>query len=325
MAISDAARSLLTLCAIRVEGKSPDWSLLARSALAGRLDALLDGAIEGAASAKERKSQDLLRAGLTDLRDPRARVDQELEAAAAVGAHLVTVLDDDYPANLRLVHDLPPFLFIRGTLRLEDLRAVAVVGTRQVSDLGVARAARMSRELVAAGVTVTSGLARGVDTAAHTAALDAGGRTVAVMGTGITRCYPAENKALAERITTAGALVSQFWPTRPPGRDTFPRRNRVTSGISQGTVVIEASSTSGAKMQARLAAEHGKRVWLIKSLVQEQDWAATMVADGRAREVASTQDVIVDLRAAGEIQQDQALRAAVPRDAEPPQLALDFG
>ena len=117
----------------------------------------------------------------------------------------------------------------------------------------------MSRLLAGQAATVVSGLAKGIDTAAHCAALDADGRTIAVLGTGITKCYPGENRDLAEAITAgSGVLVSQFWPTSPPSRFTFPRRNVVTSGISQGTIVIEATSTSGAKMQARLALDHGK-------------------------------------------------------------------
>lgn len=319
MIVSDHARQLLALCAIRVGGKSPDWSLIARVARDGGMGQLLAGIIPEPGAAATR-SLPLLRAGLADLEEANARVDVELEHGHAAGARLITVLDDDYPANLRLVSDLPPFLFVRGTLTREDLRAVAVVGTRNVTDSGRARAARMARELVDHGVAVTSGLAKGVDTAAHTAALEAGGRTIAVIGTGITRCYPAENKHLVERIVEHGAVVSQFWPTRAPGRDTFPRRNRVTSGISQGTVVIEASSTSGAKMQARLAAEHGKRVWLISSLVAEQPWAQTMVADGRAKAVATTGQVIEDLAAPEAV----ALAASRPAMADE-QLALDLG
>ena len=149
----------------------------------------------------------------------------------------------------------------------------------------------MSRRLTEQSVTVTSGLARGIDTAAHRGALGAGGRTIAVIGTGITRCYPAENRDLAEEIAASGALVSQFWPTRQPGKDTFPRRNVVTSGISQGTVVIEATSTSGAKMQARLAIEHGKKVFLLRSLVTCQPWAPDYVNRRGAIEVATVEEV----------------------------------
>lgn len=320
MIVSANDRRLLELCAIRVDGKSPDWSTLARAARAGGLDAMLTGVVPDAGPSAARTEQ-LLRIGLAELDDASERVQVELEAAESVDARLITVLDDDYPANLRLVDDLPPFLFVRGTITDEDLRAVAVVGTRNVSDLGRSRAGRMAKELVASGVTVASGLAKGVDTAAHTAALDAGGRTIAVVGTGITRCYPAENRDLAERIVGCGAVVSQFWPTRSPGRDTFPRRNRVTSGISQGTVVIEASSTSGAKMQARLAYEHGKRVWLIQSLVTDQPWARKMVSDGRAKEISATSEVIADLKDQRDLDLSQPTLAA-PAEV---QLALDLG
>lgn len=312
-----AAYQLLILCAIRVDGKSPDWSTLARVARSGNLSALLAGDVPeaGAAAARTRA---ILRKGLRDLADARARVDSELAAAAPLGARLVTVMDDEYPANLRLVDDLPPFVFVRGTIEHADLQAVAVVGTRRVTEVGRGRAARMARELAHAGVTVTSGLAKGVDTAAHLGALDAGGRTIAVLGTGITQCYPAENKSLAEAIVSRGALVSQFWPTRSPGRDTFPRRNRVTSGISQGTVVIEASNTSGAKMQARLAAEHGKRVWLIQSLVDTQEWAQQMVADGRARAIRTTPELLADLA------RPDAIEAAAKKAPKDAQLSLDI-
>ena len=155
----------------------------------------------------------------------------------------------------------------------------------------------MSRLLAEQGVTVVSGLATGIDTAAHRAALDAGARTIAVLGTGITKCYPSENRDLAEAITTSGALVSQFWPTSSPSRYTFPRRNVVTSGISQGTIVIEATSTSGARMQARLALDHGKKVFLIRSLVTSQPWAREYVGKRGAIEVADVDEVSAQLAA----------------------------
>jgi DNA processing protein len=161
----------------------------------------------------------------------------------------------------------------------------------------------MARLLAEQTVTVVSGMARGIDAAAHRAAIEAGGRTIAVFGTGITKCYPPENRELAEEIVRHGALVSQFWPTRNPGRDTFPRRNHVTSGISQGTVVIEASSTSGAKMQARLALEHGKKVFLVKSLVTDQTWAKTYVSKRGAIEVDDVDDVIQQLASPERVRQ----------------------
>jgi DNA processing protein len=282
---------LLTLCAIRIADKSPDWSLIARQAQdPGGLDLLYAGRITS--QVKDLPTQlQLLQRGLDDFDEASRRVSAELDAAWEVGARLSTVLDDDYPANLRLVPNLPPFLFYRGELRSSDARSVAVVGTRNCTEPGVKRAARMAGALVDQDVTVTSGLAAGIDTVAHATTLERGGRTIAVIGTGITKCYPAQNAALAERIVDSGAVVSQFWPTARAAQWTFPRRNVVTSGISQGTVVVEASKTSGAKMQARLALEHGKLVFLMRALVTNELWAQGYLKRG-AIEVAEVEDVI---------------------------------
>ena len=292
MDVTETQYRILQLCAIRIDRESVDWSLIARQAQdPGGLNELWHGIVREK-SAAARRSVPILRRGLRDAAPLAQRVDAELKAAAAADARLVTVADDAYPANLRLIPNLPPFLFYRGDLREEDARSVAVVGTREATDKGLERAGKMARLLAERAVTVISGLARGIDTAAHRAALAAGSRTIAVFGTGITRCYPAENRDLAAEIARSGALVSQFWPTHPPGRDTFPRRNVVTSGISQGTVVIEASSTSGAKMQARLAIEHGKKVFLVHSLVRSQKWASEYVERRGAIEVADVDEVV---------------------------------
>ncbi|WP_425830635.1 DNA-processing protein DprA [Streptomyces fractus] len=292
--IDEAHLRLLALCSLRTEGKSVDWSVLARAALNGHLDDLCEGFIpEDSASA--RKAVPILRQALQDqpLSTHLPRVEDELQKADAVESRLVTVLDPDYPANLRTVPDLPPFLFYRGKLdQSGDARSVAVVGTRDASEIGLSRARRVSRELSEAGFAISSGLARGVDTEAHRTALHFGRRTIAVIGTGITRCYPKENWDLAEEIADTGLLISQFWPTRSPGRDTFPRRNHVTSGISLGSVVIEASGTSGAKMQARIAAEQGRSVLLLQSLVDSQPWAHKMVDAQRATMVTGVEQMI---------------------------------
>jgi DNA processing protein len=210
---------------------------------------------------------------------------------------LITVLDEEYPSNLRRVYDRPPFLFVRGTLTKDDARSVAIVGTRRASDAGRALAREMAAALSERGVTVISGMAAGIDTEAHTATLDAGGRTIAVMGTGIDRVYPKQNEALAERIAENGALLSQFWPGAPPRGTNFPLRNVVTSGVAIGTIVIEASSTSGAKMQARLALEHGKRLLLVESLVLQEEWAQQYKSRRGAQVVRGIDDVIAALEA----------------------------
>ncbi len=303
MEVTERQRRLLALCAIRVDGASVDWSLIARQAqFEEGLDALWAGRLfETSAAAK--RCLPVLRRGIRDAEPLAERVGAEIQAAEQARARLVTVLDEDYPPNLRLIPNLPPFLFYRGTLGEADTRSVAVVGTRGASAAGIERAARLSGLLVNHHVTVISGLARGIDTAVHQAALDSGGRTIAVLGTGITRCYPPENRELADQIAAAGVVVSQFWPTRAPGKDTFPRRNVVTSGLSQGTVVIEASQTSGAKMQARLALEHGKKVFLVTTLVTDQAWARDYVTRRGAIAVGSVDEVLPHLAAPERVRQ----------------------
>ncbi|MDH2393741.1 DNA-protecting protein DprA [Streptomyces sp. HNM0663] len=305
IAITPQQRDLLAICALRAGSTSVDWNLIARTCQSPEALHVVLGGDLPEDSAVARKNLPVLRDALPYLDEARARVASELEAAKATGARLVTVLDPAYPANLRLVPNLPPFLFHLGDLEERDARSAAVVGTRNASDDGMRRAGRMARGLVDNDVVVFSGLAKGIDTAAHTAALEAGGRTVAVMGTGIAaKIYPAENKPLAARIVdNGGALLSQFWPTSGPATWTFPRRNVVTSGSTMGSIVIEASSTSGAKMQARIAHEHGKHVFLIRSLATKEPWAAKMVAERKAVEVAELDDVLSLLGSAKRVQQ----------------------
>jgi DNA processing protein len=236
--------------------------------------------------------------------DPDRAEDEIAKAAAEIeqwereGMRLLTVLDSGYPDNLRTVHDRPPLIFLAGELLPQDSRSIAVVGARNASPHGRDAAAAISAHLVSAGYTVVSGLALGIDTAAHTAALassdgggdrgdiargdisggdisrgdDGGGRTVAVIGTGLRRAYPPENAPLQRRIAQTGAVISQFWPDAPPSKRSFPMRNAVMSGLSLASVVVEASERSGSRMQARLALEHGRPVFLSSRLL-DQEWA----------------------------------------------------
>lgn len=201
----------------------------------------------------------------------------ELDGWERSGWSVLTVVDRDYPTNLRHVHDRPPLIFVAGSLLPADSRATAVIGSRRASQQGLAAAGEIARALVADGHTVVSGLAAGVDTAAHVAALAAGGRTIAVIGTGLARCYPSQNAALQARIAAKGAVVSRFWPDERPSRRSFPLRNAVMSGLARATVVVEASSTSGARVQARLALAHGRPVLLWEPLLA-QDWAIELAA-----------------------------------------------
>ena len=213
------------------------------------------------------------------------------------GLDMRTVLDAHFPQNLHSVFDRPPLLFFQGTWReVRDRRSIAIVGTREASDQGLARAGRLARELVSHGFTIISGLAAGIDSAAHNAALDANGRTVAVMGTGLDHVYPASNRSLAERIlSSGGALISQFFPHQTPRSWMFPLRNVVMSGLALATVVVEASEASGAKMQSRVALQHGRAVFLLRSLVESHDWARRYVEEGaygtRAIEISTVEDI----------------------------------
>lgn len=288
------SRRILVCCAVKHDGASIDWNLIAREAQRhDGVERFREGEITERSPQASEAHHLLSRVTRDDWSAAVDKVDAEMEAAEKAGARLVTVVDDDYPSNLRLIFNLPPFLFMRGEVRRSDARSMAVVGTRSASEKGRRQAVYMARRLAETDVTVVSGLAAGIDTVAHQSAIVNGGRTIAVIGTGIAaKCYPPENADLAEEIVEHGAVVSQFWPTSGPARWTFPRRNVVTSGISQGTVVIEASSTSGAKMQARLALEHGKQVFVIRQLVTDQKWARDYVAKRGAIEIGEPDDVL---------------------------------
>jgi DNA processing protein len=283
---------VLALCRV----KEVSWYFIAREAQRpSGLERLLGGSASEQGPEAEKTLQ-LLEQARQDLPQHRRTVEEMVASTTEEGVRLTTVLDDDFPVNLRTIYNLPPFLFYRGELRPDDAYSVAVAGTRSPSPEGLKRARRMAALLVEAGVTVLSGLARGIDTAAHDACLEAGGRTIAVLGSGIRRVYPPENEDLAARIAENGALVSQFWPDTAPTSYTFPRRNVVSSGMGQGTVVIEASATSGAKMQARLAIEHGKLVFLLHSLVTEHAWARRYLERPRVVEVFDVADIVKALR-----------------------------
>lgn len=296
---------LLALCSI--DGVS--WNVIAREALrAGGLARLLAGEVAETSRDGEATRRRLVES-LPALEEHVERAGEMVNRAAqAVGAKLVTVLDRDrYPSNLRVIPSPPPFLFYRGELRRDDARSVAVVGTRRASDEGRWCARSLAEKLSAEGVTVVSGLALGIDTEAHGATLNAQGRTIAVIGTGILRAYPKENAQLGERIAERGAVVSQFWPDAPPTRYSFPMRNAVMSGISQGTAVVEASETSGAKMQARIALEQGKRAFLMASLVTREPWAQRYLQRG-AIEVESVDDVLRWLRTPDQVEEQSTQR-----------------
>jgi len=225
------------------------------------------------------------------------RAGEELAAAARLGIAIVGLDEDGYPARLRRTFDPPPVLYVRGQLDDgEDTPAVAVVGARAATPLGTTLAAAIARDLAAWGATVVSGLARGIDTAAHQGALEGRGRTVAVLGCGLDRMYPRENAGLAERIARSGAVVSEFPLGTPPLPDHFPRRNRVIAGWSQATLVVEAAERSGALNTARYAADEGRDVLAVPGHPSQAMSAGTnqLIRDG-AGLVRHAADVAAEL------------------------------
>jgi DNA processing protein len=187
----------------------------------------------------------------------------EMKRVQEFGCDLVTQNDPEYPELLRQIYDPPIILYAKGKLLPKDKNSVAMVGSRQTTHYGIEVARKLGYQLAYLGVTVVSGGARGIDTAAHQGALTAKGRTIAVLGTGINLIFPAENAELYERIGANGAVITQFPFNRPADRQTFPIRNRIVAGMTLGTVVVEANLTSGALITANFATEYGRQVFAV--------------------------------------------------------------
>ena len=223
---------------------------------------------------------------------------RELELADNAGAAVTTVFDDSYPSSLRALPDPPIVLYSWGNWTGTDAeRSIAVVGSRMATHYGRLCARNISHDLAEAGVTVISGLARGVDTEAHTGAMDAEGRTIAVIGAGLNKLYPRENRNLAQRIADGhGAVVSEFPMDLPPSRTTFPMRNRIVSGWSCATLVVEASGRSGALITARTAAEQGRDVFCIPGPVDRHssDGCHALIRDGAILATGAS-DILQDM------------------------------
>nr|WP_290668056.1 DNA-processing protein DprA [Ardenticatena sp.] len=210
-----------------------------------------------------------------------------------LGITVLTWDDDAYPARLRTIPSSPPVLYLRGTLTPEDDWALAVVGTRRITRYGQEVTRRLVEPLAAEGVTIVSGLAIGVDAHAHRTALDAGGRTIAVLGSGVDQIYPASNRALARRILDHGALVSDYPPGTPPEPNNFPPRNRIISGLALGVLVVEAGKKSGALITANYALEQGRDVMAVPGSILSAQSRGTnrLIAEG-ATPICSADDIL---------------------------------
>ena len=283
-----------------------------------RLTALLEqcGSIAAAwkAPIQSLQAAGLDRRSIENLLAARQRLDPqtELERVNRRGYGVCCWDDGDYPNNLRKISLSPPLLYMRGQLEQQDEMAVAVVGTRRVSPYGREVARELGSNLARHGVTVVSGLALGVDTIAHQSALDSGGRTIAVLGSGVDHIYPAQNRRLALQIIEQGALISEFALGTRPEASNFPRRNRIISGLSLAVIVVEAGQRSGALITARFAAEQSRDVFAVPGSILSpgSDGCNRLIQDG-ATPVTSINDLLERLQLANVVAHQEA-RVTVP-------------
>ena len=252
-------------------------------------------------------------------------LDAALEKVQRVGAWLLTLADDRYPQALRRMDDPPPLLYVRGKFLPQDDRALAVVGTRKATKQGRDITFDLSKQLALQDVTIVSGLAHGVDTAAHRGALAAGGRTIAVMGCGVDVLYPSENRDLAQTITRSGAIISEFPLGTQPRPTNFPRRNRIISGLSLGVLVTEAPENSGALITAHLAAEQGREVFAVPGNIYNKmaRGANRLIQDG-AKLVLDVNDILEEFNIAHETVQTRVRTEQVAPSNGIEQTLLDL-
>lgn len=223
-------------------------------------------------------------------------LDAEMEKVDKADAWLVTIADAIYPAQLKKLPDAPPVLYVKGNLLPEDERALGIVGTRKATTYGRDAAHHFAKSLAGNNVTVISGLAQGIDAAAHRGALDGGGRTFAVLGSGIDRIYPREHLKMAQEIVHHGAIISEFPIGTPPEARNFPRRNRIISGLSLGVLVVEAPEKSGAIITATVAAEQGRDVFAVPGNIFNASSRGTnrLIQDG-AKLILDVADILDEL------------------------------
>jgi DNA processing protein len=244
-------------------------------------------------------------------------VEAEIIRAEKAAVKVVPFTDSTYPARLRMIADPPPLLYVKGDIRSEDERAVAIVGSRSASDYGRRVARDLCRGLASLGFTVVSGMARGIDGTAHGTALNAGGRTIAVLGSGVDRAYPAEHQQLYQRISENGAVISEFPLGTRPMAFNFPARNRLISGLSLGVVVVEATEKSGSLITAALALEQGREVFAVPGEVgsSRSRGAHRLIRQG-AKLVETVDDILEEIApqlAARRGNADGAVKRTLPR------------
>lgn len=233
---------------------------------------------------------------IASFRPPEDEIRKDIELLARLGARVITRWDSDYPANLKEIYDPPSLLFVRGQVIPEDSRAVALVGSRNPTRYGLEMAEQITRGLVRADVTAISGLARGIDTACHKAAVKEGGRTIGVLGCGIDVLYPRENRSLIDEMIASGAVISEFRPGVPPLATNFYRRNRIVSGLVKGVVVVQATRNSGSLITASHALDQNRDVFAVPGNVMDsRSWGPHSLLKQGAGLVESAEDILTSL------------------------------
>ena len=241
--------------------------------------------------------------------------DAELDRVLRAGVRALTWHDEEYPPRLKEIYDKPPVMFIRGDVVPQDERSIAVVGTRRPTSYGRETARQLTADLASSGVTIVSGLARGIDGIVHRTALEAGARTIAVLGSGVDVIYPPEHRSLAERVSECGAVISEHPMGARPDAQNFPRRNRIISGMSLGTLVIEAPESSGALLTARHALEQDREVFAVPGsiLSPASRGGNQLIRDSGAKLVTNADDVLEELNLSA-VEHQLELAAFFPED-----------
>lgn len=227
----------------------------------------------------------------------KIEVEKELTLLQKIGAKIVTVWDEDYPSLLKKIYDPPLLLYYKGNYSESDDFCIAIVGTRGPTNYGKIQAEKISSELAAQGITIVSGLARGVDSVAHKAALKIGGRTISVIGSGLDIIYPPENKELFEEIAEKGLIISEYKLGTKPDAQNFPRRNRIISGLSLGCVIIESGAEGGAMQTANFALDQNREVFAVPGNlgIRQSEGTNLLIQKGEAKLVRSSEDILFEL------------------------------
>jgi DNA processing protein len=246
-------------------------------------------------------------------------IDDQLSRLNKVDGRIITLWDDEYPSLLKKIYDPPVFLFVKGRFAKNDQYSIAIVGTRHPSSYGKLMAERFAKELSELGITIVSGLARGIDTIAHTAAVKSHGRTLAVMGSALDHLYPPENKKLAEQIEENGVIISEFFMGTKTDPGNFPRRNRIISGLSLGTLIIESEEDGGAMITARTTLDQNRELFSLPGHITEKKSSGPnrLIKMGEAKLIQSTGDILEELASAL-----QPIIKATSHKTEPPPLTM---